>query len=211
MPLGLCRKSFTVVDSVSKLITWRVWENIKIIPGSYSTRALRKIQLEGEDLGYTTEFKGSFSISPPLQKEQAEYINQFSSSRRMKRDASQCEKFKNPLRKDLALPVGIDGGYFTGEEELESRDDSILDYNKPPEGQPGLWCQWRVTSDGTRIEWDGGEKFYFYKEWLRYLIKHFFSRWKRTVNGRVTWQGEDESDKGELICIDNAVVATSGL
>ena len=80
------------------------------------------------------------------------------------------------------LPAGIDGEYFVGGGGCagQKHDRSIIDYNRPPRTQPGLWCQWVVTKtqDGTDvIAWDGGEKFYDYVEWLCYLIEHFFKPW----------------------------------
>ena len=39
--------------------------------------------------------------------------------------------------------------------------------------QPGLWCQWVPNASGTAIVWDEGEKFYYYIEWIKYLIEHF--------------------------------------
>ena len=37
-------------------------------------------------MGYTTDFYGAFSVTPELTDEQANYINTFSNTRRMKRD-----------------------------------------------------------------------------------------------------------------------------
>jgi hypothetical protein len=99
---------------------------------------------------------------------------------------------------------GRDGEYFAKDDGQsgQSKDDSIIDYNTPPgqlgyddksfgdfnarwdemqrritnnECQPGLWCQWVISEDGTKLEWDGGEKFYEYAAWLKYYINHFFS------------------------------------
>jgi hypothetical protein len=102
---------------------------------------------------------------------------------------------------------GIDGGYFIGASGHggQDRDDSIIDYNSPPYGQPGLWCQWTSNEEGTKLEWDGGEKFYSYVEWLEYLIEHFFSKWGVLLTGEVKWEGEDNTDMGKIIVTDNEV------
>ena len=103
---------------------------------------------------------------------------------------------------------GVDGEYFVGASGHggQDHDTTIVNYNQPPSGQPGLWCQWTTNSRGTRLEWDGGEKFYSYVEWLEYLIEHFFSKWGVLLNGEVTWDGEDRNDKGKIIVKDNEVI-----
>jgi hypothetical protein len=60
------------------------------------------------------------------------------------------------------------------------------------------------------LEWDGGEKFYNYEEWLEYLIAHFFNRWGYTLSGCVRWSGEDTDDVGTLAVEDNVVTALHG-
>ena len=120
---------------------------------------------------------------------------------------------------------GIFGGNFRGQGE----DGTIIDYNTPPgqvpygdrtftdvyaenqrrekEGtcQPGLWCQWILSEDGTELRWDEGEKFYNYVEWLKYLIEHFFSKWKIKLNGEIFWHGEHSEDRGLIIVKNNVV------
>ena len=55
------------------------------------------------------------------------------------------------------------------------------------------------------MEWDGGEKFYNYVEWLEYLIQHFFDKWGVKLNGEITWEGEDSGDMGKIVVVDNVV------
>jgi hypothetical protein len=134
---------------------------------------------------------------------------------------------------------GIDGEYFINDTDWRDidKDKSIIDYNCPPgqigfdeqkelgwdtrwkenqrlikEGKcsPGLWCQWVVTDDGTELEWDGGEKFYNYVEWLKYLINHFFNRWGVKLNGEIEWEGEDSDDRGMIVVKDNVVKTKRG-
>jgi len=99
-------------------------------------------------MGYTTEFEGVIKVTPPLSVEEINYLNMFSDSRRMEREA---------------------GPYYVGDGE-----DDVIEHNSPPKGQPGLWCQWIPTEDGSGIEWDGSEKFYHAELWMQYLIDHFF-------------------------------------
>jgi hypothetical protein len=87
----------------------------------------------------------------------------------------------------------------------EGRPQGVLDYNNAPLGQPGLWCQWIPTEDGTAIEWDGCEKFYDYIEWLEYLIENFLKPWGYVLEGTCEWQGEDRQDRGRIVVNNNVV------
>jgi len=147
-------------------------------------------------MGYTTEFSGSVAIEPPLNADEIAYLNKFSETRRMNRRNG---------------PYFVDGGGFAG----QAHEEDVIDYNSPPPGQPGQWCQWAPTEDGTAIEWDGGEKFYDSAEWMEYLIDHFlkpgaladlpFLQKNHVVNGVIKAQGEDMDDRWKIIVQNNAV------
>ena len=66
-----------------------------------------------------------------------------------------------------------------------------------------IWCQW-IIEDGE-LKWDGGEKFYSYVGWLKYLISDYFEKWGVKFNGQIEFQGEDPDDKGVIEVIDNDV------
>ena len=130
---------------------------------------------------------------------------------------------------------GNEGEYFAKNDGNagQTHDASIIDYNIPAGQQesrdikyinevwnenskrikkgtcqPDLWCQWNVIQyrDGREVlAWDGTEKFYYYIEWLKYLIAHFFSKWGVLLNGEVKWQGEDPEDMGIIIVENNKV------
>jgi uncharacterized protein (TIGR02996 family) len=142
-----------------------------------------------------------------LQAEHAEYLKQFAYTRRMKRNAKQARLLPDPVREVVGLPLGTEGAYFVGGLGFRGQEDdaSVIDHNKPPRGQPGLWCQWIPNEDGTAIVWDGVEKFYDYVRWLEYLIEHFLTPWGYLLNGRVDWQGEDRGDVGTILVRDNRV------
>jgi hypothetical protein len=97
--------------------------------------------------------------------------------------------------------------HFTDERLYYTTNDLsfpfIIDYNRPPITQPGLWCQWISNNDGTKIVWDEGEKFYCYHEWLQYIINHFMIPWGRKLTGEVTFQGGDEDDAGIIHVTNN--------
>ena len=151
-------------------------------------------------MGYTTYFDGQLDINPPLNKAQVTYINQFSDTRRMKRDPEKASKLHDPLREAVGLPIGEDGAYYVGGRGFlgQDKDDSVIDHNRPPVKQPGLWCQWVINEEGTMLQWDHGEKFYEYTLWLEYLIEHFFQPWGISLKGSIDWSGEDGNDRGTI-------------
>lgn len=161
-------------------------------------------------MGYTTDFEGKFTLNKPLAPEHAAYLRAFSGTRRMKRDPIIAEKLieADAIRTKVGLPIGPDAAYFIGSGSYgQNRDGSIIDYNRAPDGQPGLWCQWVPNEDGTAIEWDGDEKFYKYVPWLKYIIHHFLATWGYVLNGEVVWEGEESSDVGKIVVKDNDVRA----
>ena len=134
---------------------------------------------------------------------------------------------------------GKEGEYFVRDDGNmgQSYDTSVIEVNTPPgqiswnedssferyeknqkraeEGlcQPGLWCQWVIetpTNDEQVLCWDGGEKFYSYVEWLKYLITHFFSKWGVLLNGEISWSGEESSDLGKIVVTNNEVKVLDG-
>jgi hypothetical protein len=142
-----------------------------------------------------------------LRPEHAAYLRAFSDTRQMKRNGTRARQLPDPVRKAAGLPLGREAAYFVGGRGFAGQDpdDSIIDQNEPPRGQPGLWCHWAPTEDGTAIAWNGAEKFYSYVEWLEYLILHFLTRWGYVLNGRVDWQGEEDSDQGTILVRENVV------
>lgn len=161
-------------------------------------------------MGYTTHFEGSISVEPPLSQEEVSFLNRFSHSRRMHR--------KNG-------PYHIGSGSFG-----QDHEEDIIDYNTPPPGQPGLWCQWVSDWDGTAIEWDEGEKFYDATERMTYIIDHFlrlnpiarlvdptvvdpadFSFLQgHTLNGEIHASGEEAGDLWMIEVKDNIVTEKQG-
>jgi len=167
----------------------------------------RKQQERDKTMGYTTDFTGQFDLDKPLSEPHRQYLVAFNESRRMKRDPALAQALPDPIRDKVELPIGVDGGYFVGGGEFrgQERDSSVLEYNHAPSGQPGLWCQWVPSEDGTAIVWDEGEKFYDYIGWIEYLIEHFLAPWGYVVNGQVDWSGEDSGDQGYITVKNNAV------
>ena len=154
-------------------------------------------------MGYTTKFTGRVTVTPPLNQAEISYLRQFAQSRRMNRSKG---------------PYFVKGSGFRGQES----DDDVIDYDEPDPSQPGLWCQWVPTVDGTAIEWDGGEKFYNGAEWMACLIDHFLRpgahavgsvadrrlrsfTFDHTVNGVIHAQGGEPDDTWRIEVHDNVV------
>ncbi len=175
-------------------------------------------------MGYHTDFFGSFALNKPLTSEQIEYLKMFAETRRMKRVASKIATLSGKskdffgkesdavntrcleLLKSLKMDVGPEGAYYCGVGDFgQARDESVVDGNTPPSSQPGRWCQWVPTDDGTAIEWNGTEKFYDYVEWIEYLIANFLKPWGYVLNGEVEWQGEERDDRGLIVIKKNKV------
>ncbi|KKL86082.1 hypothetical protein LCGC14_1948340, partial [marine sediment metagenome] len=70
--------------------------------------------------------------------------------------------------------------------------------------------QWILTGDRQHIEWDGGEKFYGYVEWIEYIIEKILKPRSYVLNGKVEWSGEDEDDFGTILVINNKVEVIEG-
>lgn len=150
-------------------------------------------------MGYTTEFTGHVTVSPPLNPAEIAYLDKFADTRRMNRPA---------------------GPYATTDDRYS--DLGRIGYNTSPEGQPGLWCNWEPTRDGTAIKWNGFEKFYDADAWMAYLIDHFLQpggkaqghpgfedfTFDHVVNGEIKAQGEDPDDTWTLHVTSNAVTRT---
>lgn len=160
-------------------------------------------------MGYTTDFRGEFEISPPLQEKHRDYLNAFAYIRHMGRDVGKLKDMPDPKRIAVNMPLGKEGEYYVGSSDDQQygqfNDGTILDHNQQASTQPGLWCQWVPTEDGTALVWDEGEKFYNYIEWLEYIIENFMKPWGYTLNGEVLWQGEGFSDIGKIKVNDNNV------
>lgn len=106
-------------------------------------------------MGYTTDFTGHVTVTPPLNQHEITYLTRFSDSRRMRRS-------KGPYHADPSNQFGP-----------QHHDVYDIYDDTPPPGQPGLWCWWVPTQDGTAITWNGAEKFYAPADWMAYLIDTF--------------------------------------
>ena len=151
-------------------------------------------------MGYTTTFTGHLNFNKKPNNALKKYINNFSKSRRMKRNANKIKKFDSNWKNNgFKGKLGKEGEYYIGKDE-----NSVIDNNCQPSTQPSLWCDW-IINDNDELIWDGIEKFYNYKEWLEYLIANFFEGDGYILNGEIEFQGEYEEDHGFIVVKDNHV------
>lgn len=177
-------------------------------------------------MGYTTDFSGEVEVVPPLNDAERDYLTRFNHSRRMARD-------RGPYYAQPGDNFGQGG--WSNERKTDPQTSDVTEYNGPPAGQPGLWCQWTPTEDGSAITWDGGEKFYDSAEWMVYLIDHFLKpgavvqgliashddhvtdeafasfTFDHVLNGTIDAQGEESDDRWQLVVTDNRVAVASAV
>ncbi len=79
------------------------------------------------------------------------------------------------------------------------------EFSKYAETHPDSYNQWEPTSDGLGLQWNGGEKFYEYVEWLEWLAEYYFEPRNIRLNGILRYQGEEIGDVGRIEIKDNAV------
>lgn len=162
-------------------------------------------------MGYQTYFSGSVTIEPPLNEDETSFLQDFNHTRRMHRTGG---------------PLYVKGESMMGH-HLGPDIDKVLDHNSPDPDQPGLWCQWVPNDDGTVLEWDENEKFYYSADWMEYIVNKLLSpaakpyiqvhlnedeRLKsftcdHVVNGEIYADGEESDDLWKLKVTDNLVEA----
>lgn len=69
-------------------------------------------------MGYSTEFKGEFSLSKNLDDKQRNYLNKFANSRHMKRNPSELPNLwvLDQARVDVGLPYGVEGEFVVNDD-----------------------------------------------------------------------------------------------
>lgn len=163
-------------------------------------------------MGYTTDFTGSFKVSPPITDENIlQRLKILNETRRIIRDSNKIAQKLNISLDECIAKYGIDGEFYSSDANIFSfkSDETIINYNLPPITQPGLWCKWKYNINENTVEWDGNEKFYDYVEWLEYLIEKVFEPNGYKLNGVVKWIGECDDDYGK-IKVNNNFISVKG-
>lgn len=108
---------------------------------------------------------------------------------------------------------------FSGQVNLSrpltlSEARQLMEFNDDPDGIPNPavksgYMQWVPSKTLDSIGWDGGEKFYDYEAWLKWICAWLQERGIST-NGKLLWSGEDRNDTGSLTVADGVVTALKG-
>lgn len=180
-------------------------------------------------MGYTTNFTGEIAVTPPLSADEADFLARFARTRHCEHQPNLYFAMPGLLSPAELLQLGRHAAYMHS--DCPRPGSSCY---RSATGAPGLWCQWvpgtinHDTGEFTSIEWNGGEKFYDYAEWMKFLIQHFLmpgafaltgsglaetgsaaavmSPAGHVLNGVIEWRGEEDSDMGQIIVKDNAVM-----
>jgi hypothetical protein len=160
-------------------------------------------------MGYNTDLEGRININPPLNEAEIDYLTKFAYTRHMTRKQ---------------------GPFYINESRVYSEpffnDPNCMNANSPEGGQPGIWCHFIPTVDGSELIWDEGEKTYDAEEWIRYLIDTFLKpnakakdsessyfvnfTFDHICNGELTAYGEDYDDRWKILVKDNVVSVKQG-
>ena len=153
-------------------------------------------------MGYTTWFEGGLTPNKPFKKEFVNYINAFSEKRHEPRDVEIIKRSDPDWAKHcLDGNLGPYGMYYVG-----NFDEGVIDRSLAKSYTcPGYWCNWCINEETGVVEWNGGEKFYQYTDWLIYLIENFFEPAGYILNGEFIWIGEDSDDRGKISVVNNKV------
>ena len=182
-------------------------------------------------MGYTTDFEGHMELKQIEVKntdgkgvnlnltieEVMTLVNGLAKTRRMCRDLSKISDENGMLNGVHYSEYGVEGEFYYNKDSEcsgQDKDNSILDENKESKSQHGLWSHWTIgfyragmflKEESYILEWDGGEKFYAYTEWLDYLNENIFKPNNIVMDGEIQWRGEDNEDMGKIISKDGVI------
>lgn len=100
-------------------------------------------------MSYHVRYDGKLSVVPPLNPAEVKALATFHDSRRISTTAGPLDT-----------------------RDLSSGHPDVIDYNTPPEGQPGLWCDVTPLEDGTHLGVDPNRENGDITPWVEYLIDH---------------------------------------
>lgn len=157
-------------------------------------------------MGYHTNFNGKITSCQTFDKETIEYLKGISSTRRVKRSTKILAKRLGISEEKCIKLYGKEAkNYFDDKGYMgQIHTIDITNYNSPPDNQPSLWCDWTVGKDNKSIISKNTEKAHEYIEWMEYILKELSLR-GYTLNGSISWHGEDSEDNGSLHVDDNTL------
>jgi len=100
-------------------------------------------------MSYHVRYEGELSVVPALNPAEQKALTAFHESRRIRTTGGPLDS-----------------------RDLSSGHQDVIDYNTPPEGQPGLLCDVAVLNDGTHLGVDESRENSDITPWVEYLIEH---------------------------------------
>lgn len=168
-------------------------------------------------MGYDTNFSGELVMSRRLTEPEHEYLSAFLDTAHYARDTSKLEGIPDPLREAVGLPLGDQGCFFMGRDEsvasymIQYEDTLLEDYDYgPPVNLPDYGTDWYLGGlmDGRDVlRHEDGKSRGLYTDWLAWLVENILTPWGISLNGEVTWDGDDEGDMGRIVCTPAVTVA----
>ena len=164
-------------------------------------------------------YAGQIKVAEKMPIDIVNYINCFSAIRHVKRDNKKLKEIHPDWAEHVFdYRLGTQGEYYVPINEPNEKDNyddkSIVDFDNPPDTQPGLWCPWVLGGERTFeglenaiIEWgqweqemSGYEDF----KWMKYMIDKFLKVKGYVCNGIIS--GIGENDTGHfIIAIENNI------
>jgi|SRR5277367_528930 len=160
-------------------------------------------------MGYDIDFDGQVTVTPPLNAAEVAFLKRFAKTRHCA-----CQSSKWVADETLYCPP--DRRTYCTASHLDN---------------PGYYCKWEPSDDGTTIQWNEQEKFDDGEEWMQFLIEEFlkpnanifttlipvingvavtdahliFEISGHVLNGVIDAQGEEPDDRWKLVVKDNVV------
>lgn len=144
---------------------------------------------------FTQNYTGEVIITPTIDQDLKNYLNDLLSTRRVMRDVEELQKAYGG-KYSYNGSYGIDGEFYANIDDMycmnHQKDNTIIDYYSKPRPQPSFNCMWIINANGN-LEWNKRAKTYCSVEWLEYIIKTFLEPNGYECNGDI-----DVEETGKL-------------
>lgn len=180
-------------------------------------------------MGYHTEIKGGYVVTGNITPSLVSFVNEYNKARHYKVNMDAILLYFPSIVEQHGLngSAGKNGEFLTL--DVYHYGKGFADYNTyNPSCPDSFWCQWALfddydasdpistcyeinEKDALWLKWDGGEKFYEYEEWLRFLILNVFEPNGVLLNGAVITYGEGYADSEYIVVKNNEIILVPSL
>ena len=154
------------------------------------------------------EITGTLKITPEPNESIKNLLQGLNRTRRMARDIGKLAELNNISPVMAERLYGKEGELYYEDfpNSDQTRDPSIIDYNRPPGNQPSLWNNWILDPETSTLSWEPHDKFYNYREWLTYIIDDILAPDGYKVNGYIKWVGDEHPLDRGYTCVNNNII-----